>query len=95
MMRASDFFDWRGDRGRQPCGGAFAREMTGESEKSVGRRGHHVDSVRAVDLEIDEPGQDVVVAEAGGGLDRCDSIGEIEMAAQQRTVGHRNRARQS
>ena len=82
-MDARDFFERGGDRGREPCGGAFARETASEGEQRIGRRGHHVDSVRAVDLEIDEAGQDVVVADVSIGIERGDSIGEIQMTAEQ------------
>ncbi len=80
LVNLRDLFDRRGDRGRHPGGRAFAREMTAQSGECVGRRVHHVDTVRAVDLQIDEAGQDVIVAAVGRGLERGDPIGERDAA---------------
>ena len=59
-MNVLDAIDWRGDCGWQPCRGALAREPVRYFQDAIRRCGHHVDPMRAVDLQIDEAGQNVV-----------------------------------
>src|ERR1700722_9361740 len=94
IVNACDLFNRCGDGGRHPCGGAFAREMTAESDERVGRRVHHVDAMRAVHLQIDEAGQDVIVADTSGGIERRDPIGERDAPANDRAVGLCDKTRQ-
>src|SRR5260370_41107954 len=51
LVDVRDFFDWRGDCGGQPCGGAFARGMAGGGAERDARRGDRDGYVRTGSLE--------------------------------------------
>src|ERR1700722_19626739 len=58
---ALDGFKRRRDDGREPSGGAFVGEAMREFKEVGGGGGHDVDAAGAVDLKIDEAGEDEVV----------------------------------
>ncbi len=85
-VRAFDLRQRSGDCGRQKRAGALARQMAGQRRKLVRRRRHHLDPVRAVDLQVDEAGQDVIVTAGRRGLDGLDTLGETDAAGESAAV---------
>ena len=73
-------FEGRGDDGREPSGGAFVGEAMRELEQVVGGGGHDVDAAAAIDLEIDEAGQDEVVDRVLAFFEPHDAIVEGQLA---------------
>jgi len=77
---ALDGFERRRDNRGEPSGGAFVGEAMREFEQVVSGGGHDVDTAGAVDLEVDEAGEDEVVDGVLALFEADDAIVEGQLA---------------
>ncbi len=88
--RAMNFFDAinrRSHRSWQPCRSAFARKPLRNLDDATRRGVHHINAVRAMNLQIDEAGKNVVRRRSRGGLQRRNGVVETDYPRGHRAVG--------